>query len=28
VPGTPIGSTQLGGLPLFKYNRFMLEYDF
>jgi hypothetical protein len=28
VPGTPIGSTQFGGLPLFKYNRFMLEYDF
>jgi hypothetical protein len=28
VPGTPIGSSLFGGLPLFKYNRFMLEYDF
>jgi hypothetical protein len=26
--GTPIGSTEFGGLPLFKYNRAMLEYDF
>jgi hypothetical protein len=26
--GTPIGSSFLGGLPLFKYNRAQLEYDF
>ncbi len=26
--GTAIGSTYFGGLPLFKYNRAMLEYDF
>jgi hypothetical protein len=28
VPGSPIGSTLLGGLPIFKYSRAMLEYDF
>ncbi len=28
VPGSSIGSTYLGGLPLFKYNRAQLEYDF
>jgi hypothetical protein len=28
VPGSSIGSTYLGGLPMFKYNRAMLEYDF
>jgi hypothetical protein len=28
LPGTPIGTSYLGGLPIFKYNRFMLEYDF
>jgi hypothetical protein len=28
VPGTAIGSAYLGGLPLFKYNRAQLEYDF
>lgn len=28
IPGTPIGSPYLGGLPLFKYNRAQLEYDF
>ncbi len=27
-PGTPNGSSYLGGLPIFKYNRAMLEYDF
>ncbi|MGA8574138.1 MAG: copper amine oxidase N-terminal domain-containing protein [Candidatus Cybelea sp.] len=27
-PGSSIGSTDLGGLPIFKYNRAMLEYDF
>jgi hypothetical protein len=27
-PGSTIGSTYLGGLPLFKYNRAQLEYDF
>jgi hypothetical protein len=27
-PGTAIGTSYLGGLPLFKYNRAMLEYDF
>jgi hypothetical protein len=27
-PGAPIGSTYFGGLPIFKYNRAMLEYDF
>ncbi len=27
-PGTSIGSSFLGGLPIFKYNRAMLEYDF
>ncbi len=26
--GTPVGSSDLGGLPLFKYNRAQLEYDF
>ena len=26
--GTAIGSTEFGGLPLFKYNRAQLEYDF
>ena len=26
--GASIGSTYLGGLPLFKYNRAQLEYDF
>ena len=26
--GTPAGTTFLGGLPLFKYNRAQLEYDF
>ncbi len=26
--GTSIGSTEFGGLPLFKYNRAQLEYDF
>jgi hypothetical protein len=26
--GSTIGSTFLGGLPLFKYNRAQLEYDF
>jgi hypothetical protein len=28
IPGTVIGSPYLGGLPLFKYNRAQLEYDF
>ncbi len=28
APGSPTGSTELGGLPLFKYNRAQLEYDF
>jgi|HubBroStandDraft_4_1064222.scaffolds.fasta_scaffold00001_333 hypothetical protein len=28
LPGSSIGSTYLGGLPIFKYNRAMLEYDF
>ncbi|HYL27894.1 MAG TPA: hypothetical protein VEW74_08660, partial [Candidatus Nitrosotalea sp.] len=28
APGSSIGSTFLGGLPMFKYNRAMLEYDF
>jgi hypothetical protein len=28
APGTPVGTAVLGGLPIFKYNRFMLEYDF
>lgn len=28
VPGSSIGSSFLGGLPIFKYNRAMLEYDF
>ncbi len=28
APGSPAGSTELGGLPLFKYNRAQLEYDF
>ena len=28
VPGTPIGSTYFGGLPIFKYNRAQVEYDF
>jgi hypothetical protein len=28
VPGTPVGSSYLGGSPLFKYNRAQLEYDF
>jgi hypothetical protein len=28
APGSTIGSTYLGGLPLFKYNRVQLEYDF
>ncbi len=27
-PGSTIGATYLGGLPLFKYNRAQLEYDF
>ena len=27
-PGASVGSTFLGGLPLFKYNRAQLEYDF
>jgi len=27
-PGSSIGSSFLGGLPLFKYNRAQLEYDF
>ncbi len=26
--GTSIGTAELGGLPLFKYNRAQLEYDF
>jgi hypothetical protein len=26
--GSSIGSTELGGIPLFKYNRAQLEYDF
>ncbi len=26
--GSSIGSTELGGLPIFKYSRAMLEYDF
>ncbi len=28
VPGTPVGTSVLGGPPLFKYGRAMLEYDF
>ena len=28
LAGTPIGTTYLGGLPLFKYNRAQIEYDF
>jgi hypothetical protein len=28
APGAAIGSSFLGGLPLFKYNRAQLEYDF
>lgn len=28
IPGSSIGSAYLGGLPMFKYNRAMLEYDF
>ena len=28
APGTPIGTSVLGGAPLFKYGRAMLEYDF
>jgi hypothetical protein len=28
APGSTIGSTYFGGLPLFKYNRAQLEYDF
>jgi hypothetical protein len=28
APGSSIGSSELGGLPLFKYNRAQLEYDF
>jgi Copper amine oxidase N-terminal domain len=27
-PGSTLGSTELGGIPLFKYNRAQLEYDF
>jgi hypothetical protein len=27
-PGSSIGSSFLGGIPIFKYNRAMLEYDF
>jgi len=27
-PGSTIGTAELGGLPLFKYNRAQLEYDF
>jgi hypothetical protein len=27
-PGSTLGSSYLGGLPLFKYNRAQLEYDF
>ena len=27
-PGSSIGATEFGGLPLFKYNRAQLEYDF
>jgi hypothetical protein len=26
--GSPVGATDFGGLPLFKYNRVQLEYDF
>ena len=28
LPGSSIGSSFLGGLPIFKYNRVQLEYDF
>jgi hypothetical protein len=28
APGTAVGSTFEGGLPIFKYNRLQLEYDF
>jgi hypothetical protein len=28
APGSTIGSSELGGLPLFKYNRAQIEYDF
>ena len=28
APGSTIGSSVFGGLPLFKYNRLQLEYDF
>ncbi len=28
IAGTPIGTAYFGGLPIFKYNRAMLEYDF
>jgi hypothetical protein len=28
LPGSTIGSTYFGGLPIFKYNRLQLEYDF
>jgi Copper amine oxidase N-terminal domain len=28
LPGSSIGSTYLGGIPMFKYNRAMIEYDF
>jgi hypothetical protein len=27
-PGSTLGAPDFGGLPLFKYNRFQLEYDF
>jgi len=27
-PGAPIGQSEFGGLPLFKYNRAQVEYDF
>ncbi len=28
LPGSTIGSSYFGGLPIFKYNRAMVEYDF
>ncbi|HZY95574.1 MAG TPA: copper amine oxidase N-terminal domain-containing protein [Candidatus Cybelea sp.] len=28
APGAPIGQSEFGGLPLFKYNRAQIEYDF
>lgn len=28
APGSSIGSSLLGGIPMFKYNRAMIEYDF